>query len=298
MSPSPSRAGWRLAVIAKAWDSPRDGEVERLPARTQPVGGWRAYLDRFHAARPGRVEQALSRCVADGFTPYAWVNRPVAGKARRVLDLACGSGGAAARLHADEVEAGRVRSIVVGLDRSAAELEVARERHELPVVRAEAADLPFRGACFDAVVCSMGLMVVQPLEAVLGECARVLRSGGLLSATVASSRPLRPADLLTLGPLTARLRSTPRFPGGGEIAGLRTALSHAGFQVLEDARERFEFKVRGTADARLLLESIYLPDVPQDRIEQAIGWLTERAQATRDGIVVATPIRRILAMRH
>lgn len=298
MSPSPTRAAWRLAVIAKAWDSPREGDVERLPARTQPVGGWRAYLERFHASRPGRVEQALSRCVADGFTPYAWVNRPVAGRARRVLDLACGSGGAAARLHADETAGGRIRSIVVGLDRSEAELELARDNHELPVVRAEAKDLPFRSGCFDAVVCSMGLMVVQPLSAVLGECARVLRPGGLLSATVASPRPLRPADLLTLGPLTARLRSTPRFPGGGELVGLRQALAEAGFQVLEDARERFEFQIRGTADARLLLESIYLPDVPPDRIEQAIGWLTERAQTSRDGIVVATPIRRVLAMRH
>ncbi|WP_460520178.1 class I SAM-dependent methyltransferase [Flindersiella endophytica] len=265
---------------------------------SQPATSWPDYLERFHAGRPGRVEQAMERLVADGLTPYAWVNRPVAGRARRVLDLGCGSGGAAARLLADETRAGQERSIVIGLDRSAAELELARDEHELPVVHADAVGLPFRDGCFDAVVCSMGLMVAQPLTDVLAESARVLRSGGVLSATVASSRPLRPSDLLTLGPLTAKLRSTPRFPSGGELGGVQQALESSGFLVLEDARERFEFRVRGTADARLLLESLYLPDVPASRLEQAIAWLTERAQAGRDGIVVATPIRRILAMRH
>jgi SAM-dependent methyltransferase len=273
-----------------------DGD-ELLPA-SRPATSWPDYLERFHADRTGRVEQALDRLLADGLTPYAWVNRPVAGRARRVLDLACGSGGASSRLLADEIQAGQLRSAVVGLDRSTAELELARSQYDLPVVRADAADLPFRTACFDAVVCSMGLMVVQPLGDVLAECARVLRSGGVLSATVASPRPLRPSDLLTLGPLTARLRSTPRFPSGGELIGVQQALSDAGLQVLEDARERFEFRVRGTADARLLLESLYLPDVSETRLEQAIAWLTERAQAGRGGIVVATPIRRILAMRH
>lgn len=304
---SQPRSGRRLAArayrylpvigLARTLDGPMTGDDQVL-APGEPETSWPEYLQRFHATRPGLVEQALDRLVADGLTPYAWVNRPVAGRARRVLDLACGSGGAAARLLADETQAGQELSMVVVLDRSAAELELARDRHDLPVVRADAAGLPFRNACFDAVVCSMGLMVAQPLAGVLTECARVLRSGGVLSATVASPRPLRPSDLLTLGPLTAKLRSTPRFPGGGELVGIRQACATAGFQVLEDARERFEFQVRGTADARLLLESLYLPDVPTSRLEQAIAWLTERAQASRGGIAVATPIRRILAMRH
>lgn len=294
MSLSPSRVRPRWVSSRHTGD---DGEGES-PARRSSRGDWQAYLEGFHSGRAGLGEEALARCVADGLTPYAWVNRPVAGRVRRVLDLACGSGGAASRLHADEVETGLTRSVVVGLDSSPAELELARRRHALPVVRGDAASLPFLDACFDAVVCSMGLMVVQPLAKVLAECARVVRPGGLLSATVASPRPLRPTDLLTLGQLTARLRSTPQFPGGGELSGVRHALSQVGFQVVEDARERFAFRVRGAADARLLLRSLYLPDVPGSRVEQAIGWLTERAQASRGGVAVATPIRRIVAIRH
>lgn len=305
---SSSRAGRRLAArayrrlpmigLTKSLDGPMPGDGDQVLTPAAPATNWSTYLERFHADRPGRVEQAMERLVADGLTPYAWLNRPVAGRARRVLDLACGSGGAAARLLADETLAGQDRSMVVGLDRSAAELELAHDHHELPVVHADATNLPFRDGCFDAVVCSMGLMVAQPLAVVLAESARVLRSGGVLSATVAAARPLRPSDLLTLGPLTAKLRSTPRFPGGGELSGVQPALEAAGFLVLEDARERFEFRVRGAADARLLLESLYLPDVSASRLEQTITWLTERSQAGRDGIVVATPIRRILAMRH
>src|SRR5690606_14066066 len=92
---------------------------------------WRAFLADFHARRAGRFEEALERCTADGMTPYTWVIRPVAGRARRVLDLACGSGAAAARLQADEIAAGKPRSAVIGVDRSQEELAVARRRHGL-----------------------------------------------------------------------------------------------------------------------------------------------------------------------
>lgn len=258
---------------------------------------WRAFLADFHARRAGRFEEALKRCTADGMTPYTWVIRPVAGRARRVLDLACGSGAAAARLQADEIAAGKPRSAVIGVDRSQEELAVARRRHGLSVVLAEASALPFRDGTFDAVICSMGLMVAQPLDAVLAECARVLRPNGLLSATVASAIPLRASDLVLLGPLTARLRSAPRFPAGGELTGLGEAMADAGLDVFEDARERFGFRVRTEDDARLLLESLYLPDTPPERVAAAIDWLTGRAASARDGVDVAVPVRRVLALR-
>lgn len=263
---------------------------------TEPVD-WGAYLADFHADRAGRFEEALERCAADGMTPYTWLIRPVAGRARRVLDLACGSGAAAARLRADEAGAGQPRSTVIGVDRSRAELAVARRRHDLPVVPADAGALPFCGESFDAVICSMGLMVAQPLEAVLAECARVLRVNGMLAATVASAVPLRASDLLQLGPLTARLRSAPRFPSGAELTGLGEAMAAAGLDVLEDARERFCFRVRTEADARLLIESLYLPETPPERVEAAIAWLGERAAGARDGVDIAVPVRRVLAMR-
>ena len=260
---------------------------------------WPAYLDDFHARRPGLTEQVLSRCTAGELTPYAWVLRAVAGRGRRVLDLACGSGAVTGVLHAEPSPAGiDPTPLVVGVDRSLAELAVARSAHDAHVLCADATALPFGDGCFDAIVCSMSLMVVQPLATVLAECARVVRPGAMLAATVASPMPLRPSDVLVLGPLTARLRTPPQFPGGGELVGLSESLAGAGFDVMEDARERFAFRVRDRDDAELLLSALYLPDAPDERWQSALAWLSERAESRPDGVEVAIPIRRILALRR
>ncbi|WP_020574288.1 class I SAM-dependent methyltransferase [Actinopolymorpha alba] len=258
---------------------------------------WSAYLADFHTRRAGQVEQVLRRCTAAGLTPYAWVLRPVAGRGRWVLDVACGSGPVAAELAAEQA-GGEIEShpLVIGIDRSEPELMVARRRHGVHVLCADASALPFADESFDAVVCSMSLMVVQPLDRALAECRRVLRPGGMLAATVASPLPLRPGDARILGPLTARLRTPPRFPGG-RVAGLEETLTRAGLVVMEDARERFGFWVRNAADAELLLSALYLPDVPDERRQAAADWLAERASAKPGGVEVAIPIRRVLAIR-
>ncbi len=255
---------------------------------------WPEYLEDFHARTAGQTEDVLGRCRAGDLTPYSWLIRPIIGRASRVLDLACGSAAAAGLLATEPAETSK---LIVGVDRSAAELAVGKERHQVPLVRADATHLPFADGAFDAVVCSMGLMVVQPLPTVLEEVARVIRENGLLVATVASPLPLRRADLMLLGQLTARLRTTPRFPGGGELGGIGSALAEAGFDVLEDGRERFAFTVRTEADAALLLGSLYLPDTTEDRRDNAAQWLAEQAQS-KNGVEVAIPIRRIVAMRN
>jgi SAM-dependent methyltransferase len=279
---------------------------------------WSAYLDAFHARYAGRTEEVLRRCVAGDLTPYRWVLRSVAGRGRRVLDLACGSGPLTRELASERTpDGGRAHPLVVGIDRSMAELRVARRRGDVQALCADATALPFADHSFDAVVCSMGLMVVQPLDRALAECARVLRSGGMLAATVASPAPLRLSDLVVLAPLTARLRTPPRFPGGAELTGLAAALDRAGFDLIEDARERFAFRVRGEEDAELLLSALYLPDVTEERRRSAVRWLAERAaragagrahgsrshrgEERREravGVEVAVPVRRVLAMRR
>jgi hypothetical protein len=125
----------------------------------------------------------------------------------------------------------------------------------------------------------------------------VLRPGGVLAATVASAMPLRPQDMRLLAPLTARLRTTPQFPGGGEMTGLASSMEQAGLRVLEDARERFGFVVRDGADARLLTRALYLPGTSDRRRELAADWLTERAAAVEGGAEIAVPVRRVVAMR-
>ncbi len=270
---------------------------------------WATYLAGFHARNPGISEDILGRARSGDLTPYLWLARAVSGA--RVLDLASGSGPMADTLAEQSRQSKttwpadrRIDSDrkpapwVVGLDMSAAELDEARKRgRHNPLVRADAATLPFADASFDAVVSSAGLMVVGRITRVLDEIARVLRPGGVLAATVASAVPLRPQDMRFLAPLTARLRTTPQFPGGGEMTGLTSAMEQAGFRVLEDARERFGFRVRTEADARLLTRALYLPGTSDKRRDLAATWLAERAAAQDDGLEIAVPVRRVVAMR-
>ena len=244
---------------------------------------WPAYLREFHEASPGCTERLLSRAVAGDHTPYRWLCRAVSGEARRILDLACGNGPVARELH------GRW---VVSADISAAELAGAPG----PKAQADALHLPFANEAFDVVTCSMGLMVLQPLPDALAEVARVLRRGGVLAATVPAVRPLRRSDLGIVTSLTTRLRSTPQFPAGGEITGLRDELRAAGFDVLESQRERYAYPVRSVADAQNLIRSLYLPGTTDARREAAATWLGQKA-AGRGELEVAIPVRRIVAMR-
>ena len=255
---------------------------------------WATYLAGFHARNPGITEDVLTRARSGELTPYRWLARAVSGA--RVLDLASGSGAMTATLAAQGDRTSP--PWVVGLDLSVAELQESRRRGRTgPVVRADAATLPFADASFDAVMSSAGLMVVGRVEQVLAEIARVLRPGGVLAATVASAVPLRTQDMRFLAPLTARLRSTPQFPGGGEMTGLAGALEQAGFRLLEDARERFGFVVQTDDDARLLVRALYLPGTSDRRRDLAASWLSERAHAQPQGVEIAVPVRRVVAMK-
>ena len=90
-------------------------------------------------------------------------------KTSRVLDLACGTGDLCRAL----VETGHDP---VGVDFSAGMLHAAHT--DAPLVRADAMQLPFADATFDAVTCGFALRNFAALAPVLAECARVLRPGG------------------------------------------------------------------------------------------------------------------------
>lgn len=257
---------------------------------------WPSYLAGFHAEHPGITEQVLGRSLRDGMTPYVWLARAISGP--RTLDLACGNGALGDVLAQAPPRAGTPQW-VAGVDSSIDELEQARRvGRRQPLVCADAVRLPFADAAFDAVACSAGLMVLTDVDAGLAEVARVLRHGGVFAATVASAVPLRAQDMRRLAPLTARLRSTPQFPAGGELSGLTTALERVGLTVLEDARERFGFTVHTEADARVLVRSLYLPGTPDRRRDSAASWLAERAVAAEpEGFEIAVPVRRVVALR-
>jgi SAM-dependent methyltransferase len=92
----------------------------------------------------------------------------------RCLDLGCGGGVHLSALAARGWD-------LVGTDLSADQLRVARARApDTPLVRADAAALPFREGSFDAVVMAFVHTDLDDLAAALAEAARALRSGGLL----------------------------------------------------------------------------------------------------------------------
>jgi SAM-dependent methyltransferase len=95
----------------------------------------------------------------------------------RVLDVACGTGNAAA-VAADRGAA------VTGLDGSPRLLSVARERNPSgEFVEGDAADLPFGDGAFDAAVSVFGVIFARPAQRAAAEIARVVRPRGRLAIT-------------------------------------------------------------------------------------------------------------------
>lgn len=143
-----------------------------------------------------------------------------------VLDLGCGSGELARQLAAS----GRQ---VTGCDISAEMLGRAAEADPAGSVRLTRLQpgwtaLPFSARAFDVVVASSVLEYVDEPSAVLRECSRVLRPGGVAVLTVPDLRhPIRWLEWLARGlarvsPITAVARREPRL--GAYLSYLR--LSH------------------------------------------------------------------------
>ena len=110
------------------------------------------------------------------------------------LDVCCGTGDLAFELARRVGPTGRV----VGCDFSERMLELAREKSATPERAAtvefewaDALDLPYEDASFDAVTVGFGVRNLSDLEAGLGELARVLRPGGRL-VILEITQPTRP----------------------------------------------------------------------------------------------------------
>ena len=105
----------------------------------------------------------------------------LAGPFERILEIGCGAG------HMLDELAPR-GSRVVAVDLSHKMLRAARGRlpKNADLAQADACQLPFRDAMFDAVLC-MGVLEYVPAEDLLWEIARVLRHSGIAVFTVSQA---------------------------------------------------------------------------------------------------------------
>lgn len=148
----------------------------------------------------------------------------------RILDLGCGTGLLAARIHA-ELPARRV----TGCDFSPGMLHQASQRTPaLPWVQGDALRLPFRDGAFDAAVSTEAFHWFPDQPAALGELHRVLAPGGRLLLTLGAA-PEWLGRLTTAG---SRLVGQPlRWPTRDV---LRRMVEDAGFRV---EAQRFIFRL-------------------------------------------------------
>jgi sarcosine/dimethylglycine N-methyltransferase len=105
------------------------------------------------------------------------------GAASRVLDVCAGLGGPARFLASHRGSSVVALELHAGRAAGAARLNRLVKQTRVTVVRADAAALPFAEGAFDACLSQEALLHVADKPAVLGECHRVLVSGGRLAFT-------------------------------------------------------------------------------------------------------------------
>jgi 2-polyprenyl-6-hydroxyphenyl methylase/3-demethylubiquinone-9 3-methyltransferase len=150
------------------------GTTRRARAVNNEV--YRSLGERWYEADDDPI--ALLRAEARLHAPWIAerIRAELGGGARRVLDVGCGAGFIANALAARGLE-------VTGVDASPDALEVAARRDATGRARfvlGDARALPFPDASFDAACAMDFLEHVEPLDAVIGEIARVLAPGGLV----------------------------------------------------------------------------------------------------------------------
>ena len=175
------------------------------------------------------------------FAPWAAVliKQAALQRGERVLDVACGTG-VVARLAAQQVgSTGRI----IGLDRDAKRLAVARSLPPVPGVSLEwqesnALAIPFANASFDALLCQQGLQFFPDRPAALREMHRALVPGGRLILSVWGSLEQCPGYAALVGALEHHIgtaaASIMRSPFAlGEASEVRSLLAWGSFHEVQ-----------------------------------------------------------------
>lgn len=245
--------------------------------------GWRDYLAAYHDDRPAITERLLSLATS---SPYEWLVEPLRTEGGPILDLACGSAPTRPLLPGAKW---------VGLDSSVGELTYAVAAGRTPLIRGDANALPIATDSITAVCAALCLQVLTPLDTVLNDVCRVLRPGGVLVALVPARPGLRPGGLLrwnrTLRALGVRRLEWPNPQATNRLG--RT-LRRRGFSVHSSQRRDFTLDISNDEQLELLIDGLYLPNVPASQVRSAKDSL--RAWARR-GLLLPLPLRRVVAQR-
>lgn len=181
-----------------------------------------AFLRSFHAAHAGITSAVMAR--GGSYDRLA----ALVPAGARVLELGCGDGHLLAKTGG------------IGLDLSEAEVALAY-RHGLAVVQGRAQALPFADGTFDVCLCHLALMLMDDLDQVAAELARVTPR----FAAIVGGGPTASGDDAFHRFLALPARPIPRL-------GDRRASSEAGWQALFPgwtiSFERLALDLGGTAD--------------------------------------------------
>ncbi|MFP5459221.1 MAG: bifunctional 2-polyprenyl-6-hydroxyphenol methylase/3-demethylubiquinol 3-O-methyltransferase UbiG [Bacteriovoracia bacterium] len=157
------------------------------------------YGDRWYTA----FDDPIALLRAENEAKYPWIKARL-GDARSILDVGCGAGFLTNRLAQDGYT-------VTGLDLSGESLAVARRfdtTKSVNYVEASAYELPFPDESFDAVTSLDFLEHVTDPEAVVRECARVLRPGGLFFFHTFNRNPV--AEFVVIKLVEKLVKNTPK----------------------------------------------------------------------------------------
>lgn len=255
-------------------DPAANGREHRAPGQT-----WRDYLEWFHHDRPGITTDTLGTARHHGTDPYQWALEPL-GTPPRLIDIACGDAPIFDRKPAPGW---------IGVDTSTSELNRGQAHGAQSVIRADATRIPLATGSAPAVICSMALMIIQPLDAVLAEIRRILTPDGTAVALLPGGWPLTARDLYHYAQLMTALRR-PRlaYPNDRQLTRLRAHSHKAGLDIVYDRRRRFALPLPDNEAAERFIASLYLPGVHPARYTHAASRATRWVPGT-----IGIPLRRI-----